>query len=211
MGILVGAVQAAALNGPLVLMGVTFVLLQVLSPVHEAMSANLGSTVAAWLYDELTASCVQPPGIGHLEDPELTSDLTTARDFDLGMTGPPMFLDVGFIASGLVEMVSGVASAIVLLGFSLWAPVLLLVAWSSTRWLLGRARSGGTGTPTWCGRRSGTPTTRTASPSTRRRRRSSGSSACRGGRSTVSAPGAGDCSSCSTKRPGYDRSLSCSR
>jgi ABC-type multidrug transport system fused ATPase/permease subunit len=137
MGILVGAVEdGRSLNGPLVLMGVTFVLLQVLSPLHEAMSANLGSKVAAWLYDELTTSCVQPPGIGHLEDPELTSDLTTARDFDLGMTGPPMFLNVGFIASGLVEMISGVSSAIVLLGFSLWAPVLLLVAWSSTHWLL---------------------------------------------------------------------------
>ena len=28
--------------------------------------------------------------MGHLEDPTLTSDLTVARDFDLGMTGPPL-------------------------------------------------------------------------------------------------------------------------
>ena len=35
-------------------------------------------------------ACVRPPGMGHLEDPKLTSDLTMARDFDLGITGPPM-------------------------------------------------------------------------------------------------------------------------
>ncbi len=28
--------------------------------------------------------------MGHLEDPALTSDLTLARDFDMGMTGPPL-------------------------------------------------------------------------------------------------------------------------
>ena len=33
---------------------------------------------------------VRLPGMGHLEDPTLTSDLTVARDFDLGMTGPPL-------------------------------------------------------------------------------------------------------------------------
>ncbi len=137
MGVLIGAVQTGgSLAGPLVLMGVSFVLLQVLSPLHEAVSANLGSKVAAWLNDELAASCVEPPGIGHLEDPELTNDLTTAREFDLGMTGPPMFLNVSFIAAGLVEIVSGVASAVVLVGFAWWAAVALLAAWASTHWLL---------------------------------------------------------------------------
>ncbi|MDQ3484602.1 MAG: ABC transporter ATP-binding protein/permease, partial [Actinomycetota bacterium] len=137
MGVLVTAVQAgSSLAWPLATLGVIFVLLQVLAPLHEAVSANLGSKLAAWLNDELTTSCVDPPGIGHLEDPELTNDLTTAREFDLGMTGPPMFLNVGFIAVGMVEIVSGVASAVVLLGFAWWASLLLLGAWVSTHWLL---------------------------------------------------------------------------
>ncbi len=137
MGYLVGAVQAGrSLTLPLTAMGVTFLLLQVLAPLHEAISTSLGERLSAWLYDELTSSCVAPPGIGHLEDPELTDDLTTARDFDLGMTGPPMFLNMGFIASGLVEMVSGVAAAVVLFGFTWWAPLLLGGAWASTHWLL---------------------------------------------------------------------------
>ena len=47
--------------------------------------------------------------MGHLEDPQLTSDLTVARDFDLGMTGPPLSLSMDFIAGGLVELVGGFA------------------------------------------------------------------------------------------------------
>jgi ABC-type multidrug transport system fused ATPase/permease subunit len=137
MGVLVSAVQAeTTLGWPLATLGVIFVLLQVLAPLHEAVSANLGSKLAAWLNDELAVGCADPPGIGHLEDPELTNDLTTAREFDLGMTGPPMFLNVGFIAGGMVEIVSGVASAVVLLAFAWWASPLLLGAWVSTHWLL---------------------------------------------------------------------------
>ena len=113
-----------------------FVLLQVLAPLHQATSANLGSRVAAWLYDRLTEACVKPPGMGHLEDPELASDLTVAREFDAGMTGPPMFINVEFIASGLVASVTGAASALVLFGFAWWAPLVLGGAWALTHYLL---------------------------------------------------------------------------
>ncbi len=137
MGSLVQAVQGGAdLAAPLGLVGVVFVLLQVLSPIHHAVGANLGSRTAAWLYDRLTSACVSPPGMGHLENPKLTSDLTMARDFDLGITGPPLSISMDFIASGLVEMVGGLASAVVLAGFAWWAPLLLAGAWLATHWLL---------------------------------------------------------------------------
>src|SRR6266536_1252760 len=137
VGALVGAVQrgdplAASLGG----VGVVFVLLQVLSPLHQAIVANLGSRTAAWLYDELTTTCVRPPGMGHLEDPALTTDLTMARDFDLGISGPPLNIAMGFIASGLVEMVGGIASAAVLAAYTWWAALLLAAAWLATHWLL---------------------------------------------------------------------------
>jgi ABC-type multidrug transport system fused ATPase/permease subunit len=135
--VLVGAVQSQAnLIAPLVLFGVVFVLLQVLPPIHRAVGANLGSKTAAWLYDQLTTACVRPPGMGHLENPALTTDLTMARDFDLGITGPPMFISMDFIAGGLVEMVGGLASAAVLAGYTWWAPVVLAGAWIATHWLL---------------------------------------------------------------------------
>ncbi|WP_134130069.1 ABC transporter ATP-binding protein [Kribbella pratensis] len=137
MGWLVGAVQhGESLAAPLGLMGTTFVLLQVLTPVHQAVSANLGSRVSAYLNDALAKACVGPPGIGHLEDPELSEDLTVAREFDHGQTGPPMYLNVDFVAGSLVELVGGIASAVVLFGFTWWAPLVLVAAWSATHWLL---------------------------------------------------------------------------
>src|SRR5436309_3800081 len=137
MGALVGAVQRGdSLAGPVAFGGVIFVLLQVLTPIHQAVGANLGDRTAAWLYDRLTEACVRPPGMGHLEDPELTSDLTVARDFDLGRTGPPLFISMDFIAGGLVEMMGGLASAVVLAFYAWWAPVVLAGAWLATHWLL---------------------------------------------------------------------------
>ena len=137
MGLLVGAVNdGESLTGPLVGMGLVFVLLQVLTPLHLAVGYNLGDRTAAWLYDVLTDACVDPPGIGHLEDPELGSDLTVAREFDLGMTGPPLSISMDFIAGSLVEMVAGLASAAVLVAYAWWAPIVLSGAWLSTHWLL---------------------------------------------------------------------------
>jgi ABC-type multidrug transport system fused ATPase/permease subunit len=137
MGVLVGAVQRGdALTGPLAFAGGIFVLLQVLSPIHQAASANLGDRTAAWLYDRLTEACVRPPGMGHLEDPTLTSDLTVARDFDLGMTGPPLAISLDFIANSMAEMIGGVASAVILARYAWWAPIVLAGAWLATHWIL---------------------------------------------------------------------------
>jgi ABC-type multidrug transport system fused ATPase/permease subunit len=74
--------------------------------------------------------------MGHLEDPALAADLTAARDFDLGTTGPPLSLSMDFIAGGLVELVAGLASAVVLAAYAWWAPLLLGGAWLATHWLL---------------------------------------------------------------------------
>src|SRR6266513_1061593 len=112
MGVLVAAVQrGGGLSGPLTLAGVVFVLLQVLNPIHQAISANLG-------------------------DPTLATDLTVARDFDLGMTGPPLSISMDFIAGGLVVMIGGLACAALLFAYAWWAPLLLGGAWLATHWLL---------------------------------------------------------------------------
>jgi ATP-binding cassette, subfamily B, bacterial len=137
MGLLVGAVQAkSGLLTALTLFGCVFALLQVLPPIHKGLGANLGSRTAAWLYDQLTIACIRPPGMGHLENPSLTTDLTVARDFDLAITGPPLSISMDFIASGLVELVGGLASALVVPAYSWWAAILLAGAWSATHWML---------------------------------------------------------------------------
>ena len=137
MGVLVGAVQRGdALAGPLGLIGVLFVLLQVVTPIQTAVSHNLGDRTAGWLYDRLIEACARPPGLGHLEDAALATDLTVAREFDRGMTGPPLSYSMDFIAGGLVGMIGGLAAAAVLFSFAWWAPVVLAGAWLSTHWLL---------------------------------------------------------------------------
>jgi ATP-binding cassette subfamily B protein len=136
-GAVVGAVEShASLAGPLAFVGVTFVVLQVVPPLHQAVGANLGSRASAWLNDRLMVACEGPAGIAHLERPDLANDLTMARDFDLGITGPPLSIAMDFIAGGLVELLAGLAAAAVLLRFSWWAPLLLVGAWGSTHWLL---------------------------------------------------------------------------
>ena len=136
-GTLVGVVQRGGdLAVPLALLGAVFVPMQVLPGAPSGDRANLGSRTAGWLYDRLSGACVRPPGMGHLENADLTSDLTMARDFDLGITGPPMSISMDFIASGLVEMVAGLASAAVLAAYAWWAPFLLAGAWLATHWLL---------------------------------------------------------------------------
>lgn len=137
MGQLVGAVQREdPLGWSLAAVGVVFVLLQGLFPVHQAVSHALGERGAAWMYDQLAAACTEPPGLGHLEDPELVGDLTVAREFDSGMMGPPLSISMDFIAGSLVEMVGGVASVVLLFGFAWWAAPLLGGAWGLTHWWL---------------------------------------------------------------------------
>jgi len=137
VGVLVNAVQDGdPLGGPLAAVGAVFVTVQMLSPLHAQTGANLGERLASWLNDRLLQATVEPDGMGHLESAELTDDLTVARDFDLGISGPPMSISMGFIAGGLVEVVAGVAQACVLFAYRWWAPFLMIAAWGSTHWLL---------------------------------------------------------------------------
>jgi ABC-type multidrug transport system fused ATPase/permease subunit len=136
-GLLVGRLEAGAdLTVPLALFGVVFVVSQVAPPVHQVVGTLLGHRFSSVLNDRLMASTLGPDGIGHLERGDLSNDLTTARDFDLGWSAPPMYLNIDFVAQGLVLLLGGIASALVLVGFAWWAPLVLLAAWGSTHWLL---------------------------------------------------------------------------
>ena len=136
-GVLISAVQRDdSLVPSLVAIGISFVLIQIIPPLHQAVGANLGNRTAAWLNDQLMDACIAPPGIGHLENPSLTNDLTMARDFDLGLTGPPLSVSMDFIATGLVQLTSGLAASFVLFAFAWWAPLVLILGWGSTHWML---------------------------------------------------------------------------
>jgi len=137
VGVLVAAVQHGdPLAIPLLFAGGTFVLQQIVGPFHNAISTNLGDRSAGWLYDRLTDTCVGPPGIGHLENPALAADLVAARDFDLGMTGPPLSISMDFIANDLALSITGAACAVLLFAYAWWPPLVLGGAWIATHWFL---------------------------------------------------------------------------
>src|SRR6516165_3160585 len=72
MGATVNAVQHHhSLVLPLTAIGISFIAMQALGPVHDAVSANLGAQFSAWLHDRLMLACIGPPGLGHLERPDL--------------------------------------------------------------------------------------------------------------------------------------------
>jgi ATP-binding cassette, subfamily B, bacterial len=137
MGAVVGAVEnERPLAGSLAAAGIVFIAIHVLGPVQEALSSALGAKMSTWLLDHLMAATTQPPGIAHLERPDLADELAVARQFDLGMTGPDTATAMPHIASGFSEIVSGVGQAVVLAGYRWWAPLLVGGAWFSTHFLL---------------------------------------------------------------------------
>lgn len=136
-GRLVTAVQAAgSVASAVAAFGVVFVLTQIAPPLHQVLGTLVGHRLSNSLNERLVRATLSPAGIGHLERGDLTNDLTTARDFDLGQTGPPMYLNMDFVASGLAMLLGGIASALVLGGLTWWAPLLLLGAWGATHYLL---------------------------------------------------------------------------
>ena len=136
-GALVGAVSGGQRPGwPLAVVAVTTILILVLSPVHDAVSANLGARTGADLHLRLLRAASEPAGIAHLEDPALADDFALARDFDLGITGPPIRICMPFVASGLAEIGSGLACAAILFWYQWWAPLILVASWLGTHRLL---------------------------------------------------------------------------
>ncbi|MEQ7007739.1 hypothetical protein ABN028_16315 [Actinopolymorpha sp. B17G11] len=64
LGALVDAVRhGRPLDGLLVGMGVTFVLLHLLAPLHTQVSANLGDHASSWLHDRLLVATTRPQGM----------------------------------------------------------------------------------------------------------------------------------------------------
>lgn len=126
----------ASLVAPLTLLAACFVAMQVLTPILNQVGESLGDKLAMWLYDRILRAAVAPAGVAHLESPAIADDLAMARDFDQGMSGPPLSVSLSITANGLVLMATGVAQVVLLSGFSWWAPLLTGGAWASTHWLL---------------------------------------------------------------------------
>ena len=137
MGALVSDVQAGDdLAAGLVLVGVVFIAMQALGPVHDAISTDLGARTLDWLQDRLHEACDGPDGLAHLDDPDLADRLSSARDFDLGIAGPSITVCMPNIGGGFAAIAGGGAQALLLAGYQWWAPLLVGGAWASTHHFL---------------------------------------------------------------------------
>jgi ATP-binding cassette subfamily B protein len=137
MGALVGAITDGDPLGPgLTLVGLAFVAMQITGPLHDAVSANLGATTSSWLHERLLAACAGAPGLAHLESPELATELSAARDFDLGLSGPNLTVSMPNIGGGFAALAAGGAQSLLLVGYRWWAPLLIGGAWLSTHHFL---------------------------------------------------------------------------
>lgn len=137
LGVLVGRIDdGRSLTGSLVVVGVFFTTSMVLHPVHQLVSMNLGSRASTHLYDRLMTACTAPDGLGHLERAELAGDFAMARDFDQGMMGPPLDISMDFVAGGLLDLLMGIVASLLLFGFNWWSPLVAIVGWGATHWLL---------------------------------------------------------------------------
>ncbi len=128
--------DGTALTGPLVALAVVFVGSQVIGPLHEAVGYDLGNRTATSLNDRLMAATLDPPGVAHLERADLADDLSMARDFDLGITGPPLSYSMNFIADGLVGLSRASRRRSCSCGIGWWQAIVLVLAWSATHWIL---------------------------------------------------------------------------
>jgi ABC-type multidrug transport system fused ATPase/permease subunit len=137
MGVLVGAVQRhQPLGPPLAFLGVAFIAVNALGPLHSTVSFSLGSRAGDFLHDRLVAACTGPTGIVHLERADLADDLARAREFNLGVSAPTLSQSLPPIANFFAMSLSGLAQSAVLAAYRWWAPVVLTGAWLSTHYLL---------------------------------------------------------------------------
>jgi ATP-binding cassette, subfamily B, bacterial len=136
-GALIGAVGTGRpASWSLAIVAASSVLILVLSPIQNSLSANLGAQVGRDLHERMLRAAIEPSGLAHLEDPALADDFTLARDFDLGITAPPTRVCMPFVANGLVEVGSGLTAAAILFWFQWWVPLVLVGCWLATHRLL---------------------------------------------------------------------------
>ncbi|KOX30110.1 multidrug ABC transporter ATPase [Saccharothrix sp. NRRL B-16348] len=135
-GVVAAVLGGEGVAGRLVVLGVVFIAMHVTPPLYAEVGLNLGDRTADWLNQRLMATTTRPEGIAHLERSDHASQLVRARDFDLALSGPPMSVAMGFIASGLVQLASGIGMCALLFGYHWWVPPLLGGAWGATHWLM---------------------------------------------------------------------------
>ncbi|HVX46239.1 MAG TPA: hypothetical protein VHC49_20270, partial [Mycobacteriales bacterium] len=118
------AVTADGLLSRIAVIGGLFALAMLLAPVLTALAGGIGSRVAHRLALQVFDATSDPPGLAHLEDPQVADQIRRVADFEWDLA--PMSRIVTELSRALTMAVGALGAAVLLAGFSWWAPVLLL-------------------------------------------------------------------------------------
>jgi ATP-binding cassette subfamily B protein len=113
----------------LVLMAFAFLVQQVLPSVQQTVGYTLGNRLNLSFEQRLMGAVLTPPGIAHLEEPQLQNQILSANR---GLSGWPRPADAANgLASRVSALISFIGSGILLVLFHWWiaVPVLLVGLW----------------------------------------------------------------------------------
>ena len=119
-----GSAAAGRVNVALVVLGVAFVAQQMINPVANLVIDGLARRVTGLLRGRVITAAAAPPGIGHLEDPATLDRVMLAQGVGTAQITPRGVV-LGIFAVG-TQYVMGAASAVLLMGFRWWLPLVLV-------------------------------------------------------------------------------------
>jgi ATP-binding cassette subfamily B protein len=108
----------------LVVLGVAFVAQQMIGPISGLVSDALARRVTGYLRSSVISSAASPPGIAHLEDPATLDKVMLAQGVGTAQITPRGVVTGLFVITS--NYVAGVASAILLVGYRWWLPVVIV-------------------------------------------------------------------------------------
>jgi len=108
----------------LVVVGALYLLQQAIVPFREVISQMLGRRLNVELRERVMNATITPPGIAHLEDPRTLDLISVAQGIGAGQFQPEGA--VYGLAGNAALRLQSVASAAMILWFSVWIPVALI-------------------------------------------------------------------------------------
>lgn len=134
-GALVGAIPDAVRDGAaspaadrvdraLLILGAAFIAQQVIGPVSSLIVDGLGRRVTGYLRASVMDAAATPAGIAHLEDPATLDQVMLAQGVGTSNITPRGVV-TGIFTIG-ANYIGGVASAILLMAFRWWLPIIVV-------------------------------------------------------------------------------------
>ncbi|HUR76640.1 MAG TPA: ABC transporter ATP-binding protein [Acidimicrobiales bacterium] len=119
-----GSAAAGRVNVALVVLGVAFVAQQMINPVTNLVVDGLARRVTGLLRGRVITAAAAPPGIAHLEDPATLDQVMLAQGVGTAQITPRGVV-LGIFSIG-AQYVMGTASAVLLMGYRWWLPLVVV-------------------------------------------------------------------------------------